>query len=479
MTVTKRIPTGIPELDAVLRGGLLDGRIHLIEGRPGTGKTTIGMRFLIAAAAEGQGSLYVTLSETEEELHATAASHGWSLDGIRLFAPDLLEAQEFHEQTIMLPSDAELSQLVDAIAGEVERSGATRVVIDSMAEIRLLAHDSAHYRRQIITLRNRLARANATVILLDDLTAMNHAFELQSAVHGAITLEQRDRPYGAGYRTLKIVKLRGADYQSGWHDFAIERDEVLIFPSLIAEEHRRDYQPGELLSGVAGLDDIVGGGIIDGTSTMIVGPAGVGKTTLALQYALAAVRVGDKAAYFVLDEAEMTLRSRMIARFGIHDETGEPRGLLITRINPSRISAGAFIWRVRRSVEDDGVRIVVIDSINSYLDLVREESTLLLQMNELFSYLANMGVIAVIVGAHSAALDTTREPDALSIITDNVIALRFHEAHGIMDKAISVMKKRHGRHSHEVREFRLVEDGIEVGNRVDDAGPDNATRLAH
>lgn len=479
MTTTTRIPTGIPELDAVLRGGLLEARIHLIEGRPGAGKTTIGMRFLIAGAQQEQGCLYVTLSETVDEMHATAASHGWSLDGIRLFAPDLLDAHEYGEQTIMLPSDAELSRLIDAIAGEVERSGATRVVIDSMAEIRLLAHDSSHYRRQIIALRDRLARAGATVLLLDDLTAINHEFELQSAVHGAITLEQRDRAYGASRRVLKIVKLRGGDYQSGWHDFAIERNEVLVFPSLIAEEHWRDYTPQELLSGVAGLDDIMGGGIVDGTSTMIIGPAGVGKTTLALQYALAAVRAGGKAAYFVLDEAEMTLRSRMMERFGVHPDTGEPDGLMITRINPSRISAGAFIWRVRRSVEDGGARIVVIDSINSYLDLVREERTLLLQMNELFSYLANMGVIAVIVGAHSSALDTTREPDALSVITDNVISLRFHEAGGAMDKAISVLKKRHGRHSLEIRGFRLVEDGVAVDGRTGygSGGGEHVTRL--
>jgi circadian clock protein KaiC len=475
--MTKRIPTGIPELDAVLRGGLLESRIHLIEGRPGAGKTTIGMRFLIAGASEGQACLYVTLSETVDELKASAASHDWTLDGITMHAPDLLDPHDYGEQTIVLPSDAELSRLIDAIAGEVERSGARRVVIDSMAEIRLLAHDSTHYRRQIIALRDRLTCAGATVLLLDDLTAIGHEFELQSAVHGAITLEQRDRSYGSANRVLKIVKLRGGDYQSGWHDFSIERNEVLVFPSLIAEEHRREYEPRELSSGISALDDIMGGGIIDGTSTMIVGPAGVGKTTLALQYALAAVREGDKASYFVLDEAELTLRSRVIARFGMHGSSEEPNGLTITRINPSRISAGAFIWRVRQCVENDGVRIVIIDSINSYLDLVRGENTLLLQMNELFSYLANMGVIAVIVGAHSSALDTAREPDALSILTDNVISLRFHEIDGVMEKAISVLKKRHGRHSQEVRGFRLVEDGVAVDGRVGAGRQEDMTRL--
>lgn len=468
--MTQRIPTGIPELDSVLRGGLLASRLHLLEGRPGSGKTTIGMRLLIAGVEQNLTCLYVTLSETVDELHATAESHGWSLGGIEIFAPELVSPHEYGEQTIMLPSDAELSRLIDSIASRVEQSKAALVVIDSMAEIRLLAHDSSHYRRQIIALRNRLGHAGATVLLLDDLTAVNHEFELQSAVHAAITLEQREQPYGAVRRMLKIVKLRGGDYQSGTHDFAIEQNEILVFPSLIAEEHHRDYAPRALTSGVSGLDEIMGGGIMDGTSTMIIGPTGIGKTTVALQYALAAVRERGRAAYFVLDEAELTLRSRMIDRFGFEDNTEDPNGLLISRVNPSRISPGAFVWRVRRRVEDDLVRVVIIDSINSYLELIKNERTLQLQMNELFSYLANMGVITIIVGAHSAPLDTTREPDALSIITDNIISLRYLEENDTIKQAVSVLKKRHGRHSRDIRAFSLVEEGFEVGGRVSQVG---------
>lgn len=466
---TERIATGIPELDAVLRGGLIKGRIHLLEGRPGTGKTTIGMRFLISDVVKDQSRLYVSLSESVEELHATAESHDWSLDGVRLFVPDLFSPQVYGEQTIMLPSDAELSRLVGTIAAEVENSQAKLVVIDSMAEIRLLAHNSSHYRRQVISLRERLTRAGATVLLLDDLTSIEHEFELQSAVHGAITLEQRERSYGSSRRVLKVVKLRGGDYQSGWHDFAIQRSEILVFPSLIAEEHHRDYQRTMLDSGVPGLDALMGGGLISGTSTMIVGTSGSGKTTLALQYALAAVREGGRAAYFVLDEAEVTLKSRMIERFGVDENTMEPRHLLISRINPSRISAGAFIWQVRRRVEDDNVRVVIIDSINSYLDLIKEERTLLLQMNELFSYLANMGVISVVVGAHSHGLDTSREPDALSIITDNVISLSSYNSDSTIRKNICVLKKRHTAHSGEIREFTLTDDGFCVGPKDSEA----------
>ncbi|KQQ32333.1 hypothetical protein ASF61_14865 [Duganella sp. Leaf126] len=445
---------------------MLPGRLHLLEGRPGAGKTTIGMRFLIAGAARGASCLYVTLSESARELQDTAASHGWSLDGVEIYEPDLIAPHEYEEQTIMLPSDAELSRLVDTIAKRVEASKAELIVVDSMAEVRLLARDSSHYRRQIIALRDRLTQVGATVMLLDDLTSLNHEFELQSAVHGAITLEQKERSYGAARRVLKIVKLRGADYQSGSHDFAIEKDDVYVFPSLIAEEHHRDYKPRTLDSGVPSLDQLAGGGLVDGTSTMIIGPTGVGKTTVALQYALAAVKGGDKAAYFALDEAEITLRSRMIERFGVSDDQGTPKGLLITRINPSRISGGAFIWRVRRRVEDDNVRVVIIDSINSYLDLIREERSLLLQMNELFSYLSNMGVILIIVGAHSAPLDTTREPDALSLITDNIISLSYTEKGGAIGKAISVLKKRHSQHSLDIRQFQLVEDGFVISDEA-------------
>lgn len=422
------------------------------------------MRFLIAGAARGTPCLYITLSESVQELQDTAQSHDWDLTGVDIYEPDLIAPHEYEEQTIMLPSDAELSRLVNTIASRVEDSKAELIVIDSMAEVRLLARDSSHYRRQIIALRDRLARVGATVLLLDDLTSVNHEFELQSAVHGAIMLEQRERSYGAARRVLKIVKLRGADYQSGSHDFSIEKDDVYVFPSLIAEEHHRDYTPRVLESGVPGLDRLAGGGLVDGTSTMIIGPTGVGKTTIALQYALAAVNEGAKAAYFALDEAEITLRSRMIERFGVSDEHGTPKGLLIARINPSRISGGAFIWRVRRRVEDDKVRVVIIDSINSYLDLIREERSLLLQMNELFSYLSNMGVILIIVGAHSAPLDTTREPDALSLITDNIISLSYTEDAGSIGKAISVLKKRHGAHSLDIRKFQLVEDGFVISD---------------
>jgi circadian clock protein KaiC len=453
-------------MDAVLRGGLLRGRIHLIEGRPGTGKTTIGLRYLIEGIKAGEQSLYVTLSETRQELLATAQNHGWSLAGIHISERMPLEGALDEEQSVLLPADSELSKLVDAIAASVRQHKPQRVVIDSMAEIRLLAQDSSHYRRQIIRLRHQLSEMGATILLLDDLTSGDREYELQSAVHGVLCLEMRDRSFGSARRTLCVTKLRGGDFQSGWHDFAITAGEVLVFPSLIAEEHSRPHVPAELLSNAPGLDSLVGGGLMSGTSTMIVGPSGVGKSTLALQYAKSMIASGRKAAYFTFDETEMTLRSRMINHMGSDQGGTDSPDFLIERINPSRISPGAFIWRVRRHVEDHDVRLVIIDSVNSYLDVIREERAMLLQMNELFSYLANMGVMSIVIGAHSAHLDTSREPDALSLMTDNMISLRFYERQGDVHKAIAVLKKRHGRHSHEIREFLLTEAGAEVGDKI-------------
>ncbi|MCS0611158.1 AAA family ATPase [Massilia kyonggiensis] len=475
-----RIVTGVPELDAILRGGLLRQRIHLIEGRPGTGKTTLGLRYLIEGIKQGDRGLYLTLSETAQELHATAHNHGWSLDGIQVIEAMPLPSDQPAPQTILLPTESELSALVDRIADCVDAAGADRVVIDSMVEIRLLARDSAHYRRQIIALRQRLTQAGATVLLLDDLTSDGREYELQSAVHGVVTLEQIERSFGAARRRMRVVKLRGGDFQSGWHDYVIQTGELLVFPSLIAQEHHRDGPPIDILSGVERLDELVGGPLATGSSTMILGPSGVGKTTLALQYALATVRAGHRVGYFTFDESETTLRSRLVAHMGGGEgsnvgqgpaggvkQDGTPRHFFLRRVNPSRISPGEFIWNVRRLVEDQDARLIIIDSINSYLDVIREEKSLLLQMNELFSYLSNMNVLAIVIGAHSARLDTSKEPDALSIITDNIISLRYYEQDNVVRKAICVLKKRGGRHSHDLCAMHLAEDGVRIGARID------------
>ncbi|WP_409456109.1 ATPase domain-containing protein [Massilia sp.] len=472
--------TGIPELDAVLHGGLLRERIHLIEGRPGTGKTTFGLRYLIEGARMGDSALYLSLSEAEDELRETAANHGWSLDGVEI-AEMIPVPDQPPPQSILLPTDSELVGLVNRIAERVDRSGARRVVIDSMVEIRLLARDSAHYRRQIIALRERLSGIGATVLLLDDITSDGLEYELQSAVHGVISLEYIERGFGAARRRLHVVKMRGGDFQSGWHDYKILSGEILVFPSLIAQEHQRAPCEVDILSGVDSFDDLFGGPLSAGSSTMVLGPSGVGKTTLALQYALAAVRAGHKTAYFNFDESEITLRSRLVAAMGegrtraadadeMTDAIDDDHDFFLRRVNPSRISPGEFIWKVRRLVEDQDVRLVIIDSINSYLDVIRDEKSLLPQMNELFSYLSNMSVMAIVVGAHSQRLDTSKEPDAVSIITDNIISMRYYERDNVVRKAVCVLKKRQGRHATEIRELELTDDGIRIGARVQNSG---------
>lgn len=476
-----RIATGIPELDAVLHGGLLRERIHLIEGRPGTGKTTFGLRYLIEGVKMGDRTLYLSLSEAEDELRETAANHGWSLDGVEI-AEMIPTPPEPAPQSILLPTDSELVELVNRIADRVQQAGASRVVIDSMVEIRLLARDSAHYRRQIIALRERLSGIGATVLLLDDITSDGLEFELQSAVHGVISLEYLERSFGAARRRLHVVKMRGGDFQSGWHDYKILRGEILVFPSLIAQEHHRPRRENDILSGVPSFDELFGGPLSAGSSTMVLGPSGVGKTTLALQYALAAVRAGHKAAYFNFDESETTLRSRLVEDMGEGrardsdadeaDAIDDAHDFFLRRVNPSRISPGEFIWKVRRLVEDRNVRLVIIDSINSYLDVIRDEKSLLPQMNELFSYLSNMSVMVIVVGAHSQRLDTSKEPDAVSIITDNIISMRYYERDNVVRKAVCVLKKRQGRHATDIRELTLTDDGVLVGERVPRAGDD-------
>ena len=514
-----RVVTGIPEFDAVLHGGLPRNRIHLIEGRPGTGKTTLGLRYLIEGANAGGGALYISLSEAAEELRQSAANHGWSLDGVEIVEMIPLPPRSA-PQSILLPTDSELVELVDRIADRVQGANAQRVVIDSMVEIRLLARDSAHYRRQIIALRERLTNIGATVLLLDDSTSDGPEYELQSAVHGVISLEYLERSFGAARRRLHVVKMRGAGFQSGWHDYKILSGDILVFPSLIAQEHHRPPCELEFGSGVPDFDALFGGPLAAGSSTMVLGPSGVGKTTLALQYALTAVKAGHKVAYFNFDEAETTLRTRLVAGMGegfavitdadadtAADSTdsagaadadanadapvvaeGESAGstpaagqdpsqrFLLRRMNPSRISPGEFIWKVRRLVEDHDVRLVIIDSINSYLDVIRDERSLLPQMNELFSYLSNMGVLAIVVGAHSQRLDTSKEPDAVSIITDNIVSMRYYEKDNVVRKAICVLKRRQGHHAPEIRELELTDDGIRLGGQV--AARDDDTGVA-
>ncbi|CAO3426295.1 ATPase domain-containing protein [Azospirillum endophyticum] len=464
----EKVQTGIPEFDLILRGGLPRGRIHLLEGAPGTGKTTIALQLLIQARAEGRRGLYITLSENMKELETTAASHGWTLDGFAVFDIVPVEAQLDRQQSVLYPSEMELGETVRLIIDRIEEENPEVLVIDTVSELRLLTQDQLGYRRQILALKQFLQGRRCTTLILDDLTHQYSSTELHSLVHSVIVLEQSERSYGAARRRLRIGKMRGADYQSGWHDFAITRENVLVFPSLIAEEHQSDFEPALMESGLPALDELMGGGLTKGTTTMLVGPSGVGKSSIALQYVTAAVRRGDHAAYFSFDENFKTLELRSVA-LGIDiAELVRRNRLGWQRANPSRLSPGQFVWQVRREVEDRDARIVVIDSLNSYLSTMPEEKALVLQMHELLTYLSNKGVVTILILAQQGIIGDVQNPVDLSFMSDTVVLLRFFEAEGEVRKAISVVKKRTGVHELSIREFRLFPDGMQVGPQLMD-----------
>ncbi len=460
---TPTLRTGVPQFDVVLRGGLPRHRLHLVEGTPGAGKTTFALRFLLEGAANGERCLYVTLSETAEELTASAAAHGWSLEGIDLFELVPAEAELERQQTVLYPAEAEFGETMQMLTGRIEATRPDRVVIDSLAELRLLAQDPLRYRRQLLILKRFLQGRHVTTLVLDDLTNNGGNGDLHSLVHGVVSLEQIERDYGASRRRLRIAKMRGTAYQSGWHDFALATGEVLVFPSLIADEHKARVEGAAVSSGVAGLDEVLGGGLDRGTTTMLVGPSGAGKSSMALHYAMAAVGQGEHAAYFSFDETYETL-SRRAGALGLGvAEAVEAGELGWSRAIPSRLSPGEFVWQVRREVEHRRARVVVIDSLNSYLGTMPEERSLVLQLHELLTYLNNQGVVTILILAQQGVVGDVQNPIDLSFLSDAVVLLRFFEAAGEVRKAISVIKKRTGLHDLAIREYQLFPHGLRVG----------------
>jgi circadian clock protein KaiC len=457
------LQTGIPEFDVVLRGGLPRNRLHLIEGAPGTGKTTLALQFLMNGVGNGERCLYITLSESAEEIEASAAAHGWSLDGVEIFELVPTEAELEHQQTVLYPAEAEFGETMRLITDRIEAVRAERVVIDSLAELRLLAQDPLPYRRQLLTLKRFLQGRHITTLVLDDLTSSEIGTDLHSLVYGVISLEQMERSYGAARRRLRIAKMRGMAYQSGWHDFTLVTGEVLVFPSLIAEEHQTAIPRTAIISGVTGLDEVLGGGLDRGTTTMLLGPSGAGKSTIALRYVASAVSQGERAAYFSFDETFETLSRRSaaiglpIAQMVADDKVGW------FRANPSRLSPGEFVWYVRREVEDKQARIVIIDSLNSYFGTMPEEHALVLHMHELLTYLNNKGIVTVLIMAQQGIVGDMHNPIDLSFLSDTVLLLRFFEAEGELRKAISVIKKRTGVHGLAIREYRLFPGEMHVG----------------
>jgi circadian clock protein KaiC len=462
-----RASTGIEGLDYVLGGGFPRDRMYLIEGDPGAGKTTMAMQFLLAGARNGEAGVYATLSETEHELRDVACSHKWSLDGITIC--DLQTAEESlkadSQYTLFHPSEVELSETTRTVLEAVERVRPKRVVFDSLSEMRLLARDSLRYRRQILALKHYFTGRQCTVILLDH-GGNGGDFQLQSLTHGVIGLEQLAPGYGGQRRRLRVQKLRGIKFREGYHDYLIATGGLQVFPRLVSAHHDGGGKALDVTSGVAELDAMLGGGIESGTSTMIMGPSGVGKSTLTAQYIATAACRGERSIIYSFDESPATWTARA-ERLGMGMAAHLEAGLVTLRqIDPAELTPGELAEDVRRRVED-GVRVVVIDSLNGYRNAMPEESFLTLHLHELLSYLSQRGVLTLLIMAQYGLVgQDVAAPVDLSYLADTVILLRYFEAFGQVRQAISMVKKRSGPHEHSVRELRIGKAGLRVGREL-------------
>jgi len=458
--------TGIAGLDQILSGGWPSHMLYLVEGTPGTGKTTLALQFLLQGREQGERTLYVTLSETKDELWHVAESHGWSLDGINLYELEATEKRLKPEwdYTVFRPEDAELIDTIQDVYRQVETIKPSRVVFDSLSEMRLLARDPLRYRRQILALKQFFAGRRCTVLLLDDKTGADHDLQLHSLSHGVLSLERLGREYGPFRRQLVVVKLRGAPFQEGYHDYIIEKGGLSVFPRLVAAQHRGEHDSSGFQSGIAELDGLLGGALHRGTSTLIIGPTGSGKSTIAAVYLRAAAERGEHAAAYEFEESPATLLDRMAA-LGMDLKRHVSSGMVsIHQIDPAELCPGEFAHRLRKDVEERGVRVVVIDSLNGYLNAMPNERFLMAQMHELLSYLAAKGVVAVLTMAqHGLAGPAMQSPVDVSYLADTLIVLRFFEFDGAVKRAVSVIKHRKAAHEDSIREFRLSTEGVRIG----------------
>jgi circadian clock protein KaiC len=457
--------TGITGLDEVLSGGLERERVFLLEGSPGTGKTTTAMQFLITGAAAGERVLYITLSETEEELRAGGRSHGWDLEGVSIFElipPENL-LDEDQQQSLLYSSDLELGETTKRIFEAFERLRPQRVVLDSLSEIRLLAQSSLRYRRQLLSLKHYFVRQGTTVLLLDDLTSEASDRTVHSIAHGVIRLEEMAPEYGAERRRLRVLKYRGRRFRGGFHDLAIEKGGVRVFPRLVSAEHRTRFVRELLPSDSAELSALLGGGVERGSSVLILGPAGTGKSLLTLTFVQGAVSRGESAALFIFDEELGLLFNRALG-LGIDLQAMVDGGkLTVSQVDAAELAPGEFSERVRRTVEDGGAKTIVIDSLNGYEAAMPGENALVLHMHELLQYLNRQGATTFLTVAQHGLVGDMRSPVDVTYLADTVILLRYFEALGRVRRAISVVKKRTGPHEDTIREFRIDSTGLTLG----------------
>lgn len=462
---------GVDGLDTVLGGGLARGRVYLLEGEPGAGKTTIALQFLLAGAQAGERSLYITLSETEHELRDGATSHGWHLDEdihVReLVPPESLLDLDQH-QSLIYASEIELGETMQKLFAMVEELKPDRVVLDSLSEVRLLAQGSLRYRRQILALKHYFARHNATVLMLDDLTSDALDKTVHSIAHAVIRLEQLAPEYGAERRRLRVLKYRGRAFRGGFHDFAIRKGGISVFPRLVAVDYRSQAERGIQSSGLPALDALLGGGVETGTSTLILGPSGAGKSLIAVQFLAAAVGRGEKAAMYVFDE-ELGLLFQRTRAIGIDLKAMQDRGqLIIEQVDAAELSPGEFAQRVVSAVEREGITTVLIDSITGYQTAMPQEQMLILHLHELLLSLNRRGAMTIATLAQQGLVGDMRSSVDITYIADTVVLMRYFEAAGEVRRAMSVIKKRAGGHESAIRELRFGSDGLTIGDVLTD-----------
>lgn len=465
--IASKAKTGIWGLDNILSGGFSRGHLFLVEGAPGTGKTTIALQFLLEGAQAGERCLYITLSETEEELRDGASSHGWTLDErievFELLPPEsLLDSDQ--QQSLLYSSDLELGETTKQIFDAVERVQPSRVVLDSLSEIRLLAQSSLRYRRQILALKHYFAKFGTTVLMLDDLTADVADKTVHSVAHGVVRLEELAPAYGGERRRARIVKYRGVKFRGGYHDLAITTGGLKIFPRLVASEHRGNFLRTIMSSGIEEFDKLLGGGVEAGSSTLILGPAGTGKSLAAITFVVASIARGEKAALFVFDEELGLLFSRMKA-LGIDLEAMRNDGMLfIEQVDAAELSPGEFAHRVRGQIDEHQIKTVVIDSLNGYQAAMPEENSLILHMHELLQYLNRQGAATFMTVAQHGLVGDMKAPVDVTYLADTVILLRYFEALGNVRRAMSIIKKRTGTHEPTIREYRIDSRGLTIGD---------------
>ena len=459
------VATGIEGLDTILEGGVTPYRLYLLEGLPGAGKTTMALQFLMEGVKQGESVLYVTLSETEAELREVAASHGWDLAGVHiheLFSNgDQLDPEE--QYTMFHPSEVELGKVTQDILAEVERLQPQRVVFDSLSEIRLLAGSLLRFRRQILALKQYFAGRKATVLLLDENHLLEQGLNAHTIVHGVVSLDQMRPEFGGDRRRLRVTKMRGRPFHSGFHDYEIETGGVVVFPRLVAADHRRQPESDTLHSGLAAMDALLGGGVERGTSTLLLGSAGTGKSSLAMNFVMEAARHGEHSAVFLFEESVHALRTRAKGMGLDLDARIDDGTVMIQPVDPSELSPGEFFHIVRDAVENKQARIVVIDSLNGYLNAMPGERFLITQLHELLSYLGQMGVSSFLLNAQQGLIGSMNSTLDVSYLADTVVLLRYFEANAEVRTAISVLKKRTSGHERTLREFTISDQGIDIG----------------